>query len=90
MVRVLAFAFVANLAVMGAGAWHSSEHAPPIPREFEGSGALDPALRFTPEDERMLADDRPATRRSTAARTRPETEDTFKSAGDCCRKVFTR
>ncbi|WP_276259921.1 nitric-oxide reductase large subunit [Haloglomus litoreum] len=34
--KLLAFAFVANLVVMGAGAWYSYEHAPPIPREFEG------------------------------------------------------
>jgi nitric oxide reductase subunit B len=34
--RLLAVAFVANLVVMGAGALYSYEHAPPIPREFEG------------------------------------------------------
>jgi nitric oxide reductase subunit B len=34
--RLLAFAFIANLVVMGAGALYSYEHAPPIPREFEG------------------------------------------------------
>jgi len=34
--RLLAFAFITNLVVMGAGALYSYENAPPIPREFEG------------------------------------------------------
>jgi nitric oxide reductase subunit B len=37
--RLLAFAFVANLVVMGAGAWYSYEHAPRIPGSSSGPTA---------------------------------------------------